>query len=100
LVAFTLQAFLVQTHLHTLPFQAHPAPGIAVTAPDHSKAPIDIDKCFLCQEYLHGGVYLSPAAAAVLPQTAVVSLLPLTVEAVLASRPLSHNWMGRAPPRA
>lgn len=98
LVAFTLQAFLVQTHLHNLPVSLQPFGTVTASAPA-SKAPLDADKCFLCQEYVHNGTYLTPAAAAVLPPSAVVSLLPRLIELVAAARPLSHNWMGRAPPR-
>jgi hypothetical protein len=99
MLAFGLQSFLVQTHLHNLPQSLSAAAGISVSAP-HSKAPLDTDKCFLCQEYLHGGAYLTPAAAAVLPPSAVVSLLPLLLPLALTERLVSHNWMGRAPPRA
>jgi hypothetical protein len=98
LLTFTLQAFLVQTHLHNLPVSLETSGVVTASAPA-SKAPLDIDKCFLCQEYVHGGTYLTPAAAAVLPPSAVVSLLPRVIETVAAARPLSHNWMGRAPPR-
>jgi hypothetical protein len=98
LLTFTLQAFLVQTHLHNLPVSLETSGMVTASAPA-SKAPLDIDKCFLCQEYVHGGTYLTPAAAAVLPPSAVVSLLPRVLETVAAARPLSHNWMGRAPPR-
>jgi hypothetical protein len=99
LFTFTLQAFLVQTHLHNLPVSFLPSGTVTASAPS-PKAPIDADKCFLCQEYVHGGTYLTPTAAAVLPPSAVVSLLPRVIEAVATARPQSHNWMGRAPPRA
>ena len=99
LLAFTLQAFLVQTHLHTLPASLLPAAGVNAAAPHDMQSPIDADKCLLCQEYVHSGAYLTPAVAAVLPPSAVVSLLPLELAPVFAAKPLSHNWMGRAPPR-
>ena len=98
MLAFGLQSFLVQTHLHNLP-SLSAAAGLAVSAPP-SQAPLDADKCFLCQEYLHGGAYLTPAAVAVLPPSAVVSVQPLRLALVLADRPVSHSWRGRAPPRA
>jgi hypothetical protein len=99
LVTFALQAFLVQTHLHNLPISLQPVAGETITAPS-SKPPLDIDKCFLCQEYVHNGAYLTPAAAALLAPSAIVSLLPRALETLVAARPLSHNWMGRAPPHA
>jgi hypothetical protein len=100
LFAFSVQSFLVQTHLHNLPQSFLTANSVNVSAPDTSKAPIDADKCFLCQEYVHGGIYLTPAAAAVLPPSAVVSLLPFVLAPFVAARSHSHNWIGRAPPRA
>lgn len=101
LVAFTFQSFLVQTHIHNLP-QSLTSDGGATTvkAPHDVKAPLDADKCFLCQEYVHGGVYLMPAVVAALPPTAVASLLPFLLAPLHAARTLSHIWMGRAPPRA
>ena len=98
MLAFGLQSFLVQTHLHNLPLRSAAA-GLALSAPS-SQVPLDADKCFLCQEYLHGGAYLTPAAVAMLPPTAVVSVQPLRLALVLADRPVSHSWRGRAPPRA
>jgi hypothetical protein len=100
LLAFTLQAFLVQTHLHNLPDSFLPVAGVTASAPDNTPAPLDADKCFLCQEYVHSGAYLTPAVAVVLPPSAVVSLLPQALTPVYAAKPHSHNWMGRAPPRA
>ena len=99
MLAFGLQSFLVQTHLHNLPQNLSAAAGIAASVP-HNKAPLDADKCLLCQEYLHAGAYLTPAAAAVLPPSAGVSLQPLRLALVVADHPVSHNWIGRAPPRA
>lgn len=99
LVAFTFQSFLVQTHIHSLPQSFGGSIGISASS-QNDKAPLDADKCFLCQEYVHGGAYLLPAAVTALPPTAVASLLPLLLAPLHAARTLSHNWMGRAPPRA
>jgi hypothetical protein len=100
LFAFSVQSLLVQTHIHNLPQSFLAASSVTVSAPDTSKAPVDADKCFLCQEYVHSGVYVTPAAATVLPPSAVVSLLPFVLAPFVAERQQSHNWMGRAPPRA
>jgi hypothetical protein len=99
LVTFSLQGFLIQTHIHALPTAA-PAVGVSVTAPFSGKVLPDMDKCLFCQEYTHAGAYLTPAAAAVLPPFAAVSLLALFDTPLLAAPPPSHNWKGRAPPRA
>ena len=99
-VVFGLQSFLVQTHLHNLPLSLPSMGAVSATAPGDTKAPLDADKCYLCQEFLHGGTYLTPAAVAVLPPSAAVSLLPLVLAPAAIKRAVSHNWMGRAPPRA
>lgn len=101
LVSFTFQSFLVQTHLHNLPQSFTESIGTTgVTASHDAKAPLNADKCFLCQEYLHGGTYLLPTALAALPPTAAASLLPFVLAPLHSARTLSHNWLGRAPPRA
>jgi hypothetical protein len=101
LVTFTVQGFLIQTHIHALPqAPVTSAGGPSVAAPPDTKAPLDADKCLLCQEYLHGGSYVPPAAIAALPPDAVASLLPFVLALPVAARIVSHNWMGRAPPRA
>lgn len=99
LVAFGLQSFLVQTHLHNLPLSLQTM-GATAAVPGDTKAPLDPDKCYLCQEFLHYGSYVTPAAVAVLPPSAAVSLLPLVLAPAAVKRAVSHNWMGRAPPRA
>lgn len=98
LVAFTFQSFLVQTHIHNLPQSFAGSAGVAASHND--KAPLDADKCFLCQEYVHSGAYLTPAVVAALPPSVAASLLPVLLVPLHAARTLSHNWLGRAPPRA
>jgi hypothetical protein len=98
LVTFSLQGFLIQTHIHALPMTA-PVAGVSVSAPLDGKVLPDMDKCLFCQEYTHAGAYLTPAAAAVLPPFAAVSLVAIFDTPLVAAVP-SHNWMGRAPPRA
>ncbi|HEY0281521.1 MAG TPA: hypothetical protein VGC27_02730 [Rhizomicrobium sp.] len=99
LVAFSLQGFLIQTHIHELPASA-PVTGVSVSVPLGGKTLPDTDTCLFCQEYVHAGAYLTSAAAAMLPPFAVVSLLAIFDAPLVAAPPLSHNWMGRAPPRA
>lgn len=97
LLAFSLQSFLVQTHLHAPQWALGFAASDSVSEPT-GKLPFDADTCLLCQEFTHNGHFLTPAAAAVLPPSAVVSLLPLTLAVHLTAKPASHTWHGRAPP--
>ncbi len=101
LVFFTTQSFLVQTHLHDFPKNFAPAATApSASLPQNDKAPIDADKCLLCQEYTHSGSFVLPVAVAVLPPNAVLSLLPLVLAPFGHARTASHDWKGRAPPHA
>lgn len=99
--AFAVQSTLVQTHLHNLP---RSVVGMSQVVPavhtDDGKAAPDEDNCLLCQEYLHAGIFLAPAAAAVLPPVAAISLIRLTAPAPAVAASPSHIWTSRAPPRA
>ena len=99
LLAFSIQSFLVQTHVHALALGAPLSPA-AVSTSHETQAPFDADKCVLCQEFVHAGNYVLPGGLAVLPPTAHISLLPFELAPVVAARVISHDWMGRAPPRA
>ena len=103
LLSFLAQGYLVQTHIHGLPtaFAAQSAKQIASQTPN-GNLPGDDDQatCLLCQEYIQAGNFLTPAAIAVLPPTAVASVISLDALSVIVSRPASHFWRGRAPPHA
>jgi hypothetical protein len=101
LIAFCLQSFLVQTHVHKLLFPVSPA-GVTqtVSAPYDGKAPLDADQCLFCQEYTHSGAYVMPALAASLPPMMAIGVIALAATPFLAAKPTSHIWIGRAPPRA
>jgi hypothetical protein len=100
LAAFAFQSYLVQVHIHSLPRAADVVQKLSVSAPDNGKAAPDADKCLLCQEYVHAGVFLLPAAATVLPPPAVVSLVRLSAVPLVVAGSPSHIWTSRAPPRA
>jgi len=100
LLAFTFQGYLVQTHIHGLPQSLAAAAGVSVSAPGDTNAPFDADHCLICQEFLHAGTYVTPAAAAVLPPTAVVAIIAFVFTPLAPARSPSHIWKGRAPPRA
>jgi len=105
LLTFAVQGYLVQTHIHGLPLTvaAMQAGTQAVSAPAQpDKSPLDNDSanCPLCQEFLHAGNFLLPAAIAALPpMLAVFAIVPATAP-ILAAKSASHLWIGRAPPQA
>lgn len=98
LVFFTVQAFLVQVHLHGLPDKIAPAFSATAVLQHDSKVPLNTDQCLLCQEFTHSGAYVLPAAINALPPSAVVLLLPFILTPATQLRPVSHAWNGRAPP--
>jgi hypothetical protein len=101
LIAFCLQSFVIQTHVHNLPQStAATSQQAYVSAPHDGKAPLDADKCMFCQEYTHSGAYVMPALAAALPPMTAVGVIALAATPFLAAKPTSHIWIGRAPPRA
>ena len=119
LVAIVLQSLVVQTHIHipqgggaiqtvSIATVAGPigvrasGPAADDTATPRDKYPINEDpsNCPLCQEIAHSGQFVhSVAALAALP--AFVSVHFVVFSEVLPSFfAVSHNWRGRAPPRA
>jgi hypothetical protein len=107
LLAFTLQTYVMQTHIHgTAGF------GVTVTklAFDKSAAQEqrpgklppanDPANCPICQEILHTGFYVAPSAAALLLPSVVASVAPIVIDIVKIVEVCSHSWKSRAPPLA
>jgi len=104
LLAFVIQSFAVQTHIHPLPgASVDSALKAAVSGIHHEKgnSPTDDspDNCPLCQMF-YGGQYVAPTALVFFLPMAAVS----TIEIVLGVLPhydaVSHSWRGRGPPRS
>lgn len=106
LAAFLLQSFVVQTHIHFTPqisarlaqfAEAHGRP-----ADHHDKFPGSEDpaNCPICQEILHSGQFVTPAAQLLLPPSFAVSTIAVVDKALPFIFAPSHNWHGRAPPNS
>jgi len=101
LLAFTFQAYAVQTHLHGQPAQAiqnlaahHDAPAKPLPAD-----PLDPATCKLCQELIHSGAAITPAGPElVLLLDWVGAFLPPAQLPATAIAP-ETGWQSRAPPR-
>lgn len=109
-VAFALQSFVVQTHIHftqadTARLAAYAAShriAHSGTGEDHhDKFPANEDpaNCPICQEILHSGQFVAPAAHVFLPPTVAVSIIAIVETELPFVVALSHDWRGRAPPR-
>jgi hypothetical protein len=100
LLAFSVQSYVTQTHIHGAPASS----GIAKAeqpAQPHDRYPANDDpaNCPICQEILHAGHYVTPAAVAVLLPSVAVSTIAIVLDVPIALRSVSHSWHGRAPPR-
>lgn len=109
LFAFTMQAYLTQTHMHNVFVDAKGAlqvqdivPGIGLSKKGNApaKLPSGDQTCPVCHQMAQAGSFLTPAAAATLPVLFVISVIPLVDALLLSASPLSHAWQGRAPPSA
>jgi hypothetical protein len=102
LVAFTLQGYVFQTHIHFAHETEAISTGVAqaTTGSHHGKLPPsdDPDNCPLCQEILHSGQFVAPTAAALVAPSAAVSTIAIVDAELPFVLALSHSWRGRAPP--
>lgn len=105
-VAFVIQSFLVQTHIHFTPealarLAVHNTHAVTDDPAHHDKYPANEDpaNCPICQEILHSGQFVAPAAQVYLPPALAVSTIVIVDGALPFIVALSHSWRGRAPPR-
>ncbi len=100
LVAFAVQGFAVQTHIHGEPASANSI-ITHVSAPSQPgpRDPYDPSNCPLCQEMLHAGVYVAPVVADFVVILNAVAFAPAYAILPHAATERQHSWQGRAPPR-
>jgi len=103
LLAFLLQSYVTQTHIHFLNeiTAASASDGGATPGKTHKKspAPENPDACPLCQ-LLYGSQYVAPNAIVFFLPLAAVSTIEITLGVLPHYDAVSHNWRGRAPPDA
>lgn len=104
LLAFTLQALVVQTHIHGLVGvgAAHVLDKIALQKLPQGRLPANDDpaNCAACQGILHAGIYVMPSAAVLLLPTIAASVSFIVTEVATIIQVYSHGWNSRAPPLA
>jgi len=114
LVAFALQSYVTQTHIHfaghvvtggfTFPGEDSKtvkALGTAQDQDDHDKYPPGDDpaNCPICQEILYAGHYVAPTAVPILLPSLAISTIEIVETVLPRALAPSHNWQGRGPPR-
>ena len=102
LIAFGLQSYLIQTHIHGLPLSIVAASDQHHSSASPQKSPTDNGelKCPLCQDSVRAGNYLLPAAISALPPTHAVKAILTNAASLSASKAISHIWQSRGPPVA
>jgi hypothetical protein len=103
LLAFTLQSFVTQVHIHGS-FGGGAAAAVEALASglSHSKSPTQngTGDCPFCQAIAHAGAFSTPSAPALaLPNRLAETAAPILLAAAISPiRP--HPWQSRAPPRS
>jgi len=102
LVAFALSGFITSTHIHYTavpgsPAQIDPVDGAKV--PGKAPAKDDESSCPICQAFASAGHFVTPAVAATLAPSVVVSVITLAIQTSHLVPQVTHIWRGRAPPR-
>jgi hypothetical protein len=100
LLAFIVQGYATQTHIHNESFAAA---GILVKssgAPGHDNYPANDDpaNCPICQQILQAGQFVAPTWLIPLLMTLAISVIEFTILAVPRYDAVSHNWRSRGPP--
>ena len=93
LLAFTLQSYAMQVHVH----------GTSIAASqklEETQKPSDTAHCPICQEILHFGHYVTPSMANLSPLLLVVPFAARFAERIGGISLPSRGWNSRAPPSA
>jgi hypothetical protein len=111
LLAFAVQTYLTLTHIHFASegqsSRVHTqlvlgggkvSIGAPVERKDRYPANEDPANCPLCQELIHAGQFVTPAASALLLPSLSLSVIELTVQYAPLLHTVTHIWRGRAPP--
>ena len=98
LLAFVLQAYLVQTHIHGQSVALARGTHISAPAQPAPSDPLTPANCALCQEILHSGAAITPDMASVAPLLNWTALVPAVVQLPSAHLARQTGWHSRAPP--
>ena len=99
LLAFFIQGFAVQTHIH----EQVPVAKKVGALPTPIKAPLKnqdpVDQCRLCQELVHAGTFITPSAAATPAGMTYIAAVFAVLAAPTSASATAFAWQSRAPPR-
>lgn len=99
LLAFFIQSFALQTHVHPAPLRA----AAATTAHTPAHTPLKnldpVDQCRLCQELVHSGVFISPSVTVIAASLNIAAAVFVAAPSFAAEPVRAFSWRSRAPPR-
>lgn len=98
LLAFSLQSFITETHLH--PFAAAGS-ELALQAPIQGHAPFDQGQanCPFCQAVVHAGAFFAPASPNVYRPNWTAGIAVFSAVRGVRILAGAHSWNSRAPPQ-
>jgi hypothetical protein len=98
LLAFALQAYLVQTHMHGQSGVLSLKPHVSAPVQPAPFDPLAPANCALCQEILHAGTAIAPDNSELALLLTWIAMAPAV--ALLPAEPiaLTTGWHSRAPP--
>ncbi len=98
LLAFFIQGFAVQTHIH----EQAPVTKTVGALPAPTKAPLKsqdpVDQCRLCQELVHAGAFITPSTAATPAGLTYITAIFAVLAASTSAYATAFAWQSRAPP--
>jgi hypothetical protein len=99
LLAFFLQSFAVQSHIHPLNTPATVTAAVNnIPAPVKTIDPVDLGSCRLCQELIHAGAFVAPSAIAVPASTGAAAFVFTALPLLAGMLAPAFAWQSRAPP--
>jgi hypothetical protein len=109
LLAFAVQTYLTQTHIHLANEGQIPrvhgqlvlgkaSIGAPLERRDRYPANEDPANCPLCQELIHAGQFVTPVASVLLLPTLPPTVIERAVQYAPLIHAITHMWRGRAPP--
>lgn len=99
LLAFFLQSFAVQSHVHSLDKPATAAAAVNnIPAPVKTIDPVDLGSCRLCQELVHAGAFVAPSAFVVPASQSAAAIVFAALPLLAGILAPAFAWQSRAPP--
>jgi hypothetical protein len=101
-LTIAVQGYFTQTHIHPQNLASSSiAQKLNESSPGHHNFPVDDDpaNCPLCQQFLHNGQFVAPAALVFFLPMLAISAIEIATLAARRLDAVSHSWRSRAPPR-